>query len=55
MLKEVGQVIENLQAGNLSFEENLEQYQKATELLKECSLKLEKAEKELIVLEVDEI
>lgn len=55
MLKEVGQIIESLQSGELSFEENLAQYKKASELLKECSLKLEKAEKELIILEVDEI
>lgn len=55
MLRQVDQIIKDLQTGELSFEENLATYQRGTELLKECSGRLEKAEKELIVLEVDEI
>lgn len=54
MLAEVNQIIEHLQAGDLSFEENMTEYQKGVELLKECSKRMETAEKELIVLEVDE-
>lgn len=55
LLKEVNQIIETLQTGELSFEENLLEYQRGTELLKECAQRLEKAEKEFIVLEVDEL
>ena len=55
MLRQVDQIIKDLQTGGLSFEENVAAYQKGAELLKECSGRLEKAEKELIVLEVDEI
>lgn len=55
LLGEVNQIIEKLQSGELSFEENLEQYQKAMESLKECTQRVEKVEKELIVLEVDEL
>ena len=55
MLRQVDQIIKDLQTGELSFEENLAAYQRGTELLKECGGRLEKAEKELIVLEVDEI
>ncbi|MDO4764950.1 MAG: exodeoxyribonuclease VII small subunit [Eubacteriales bacterium] len=55
LLGEVNQIIEKLQSGELSFEENLEQYQKAMESLKECTRRVEKVEKELIVLEVDEL
>ena len=55
MLRQVDQIIKDLQTGELSFEENLAAYQRGTEFLKECGGRLEKAEKELIVLEVDEI
>ncbi len=51
----MNQIIETLQTGELSFEENLLEYQRGTELLKECVQRLEKAEKEFIVLEVDEL
>lgn len=54
MLEQVQEIIAQLQAGELSFEENMEKYQKGVQLLKECSNKMETAEKELIILEVDE-
>lgn len=55
LLAEVSGTIDHLQAGDLSFEESLESYRKAVQILKDCSQRIESAEKELIVLEVDEI
>lgn len=47
--------MDRLREDSLPFEESLAEFQKANQLLKECSDKVEKAEQEFIVLDVNEL
>ena len=46
-LFELDNIVKNLESGNLSLNESLEQYKKAVTIIKKCNNIIERAEKEV--------
>lgn len=49
-MKRLEEIVEKLEGGKLPLEDSLKYYKEGLELSKQCNLKLEEAEKQLIVL-----
>ncbi len=50
-LSELEQIVENMEAGNLSLEDSIAAYRRGSELLKHCQHQLNDAEQKIQVLE----
>lgn len=50
-LSELEQIVENMEAGNLSLEDSIAAYRRGSELLKHCQHQLDDAEQKIQVLE----
>ena len=53
-LKEIENIVEELEKGDISLEESIDLYKKGMMTLKECNQKIDKVEKELQVLKIDD-
>ena len=53
-LKELEEIVKNLESGNLNLEEAIKEFEKGMALSKKCTDKLEEAEKKINILVQDE-
>ncbi len=49
-IKEIEQIVEKIENGDISLEESINLYKEGVKILEGCSKKLDKIEKELIVI-----
>lgn len=49
-MEELGAVLEKLENGEISLEESFQLYEKGMKLVKECNDKIDKVEKQILVL-----
>ena len=52
-LKELDDIVEKLESREISLEESFTMYQKGMELLKQCSVKIDKVEKKMLKINED--